>query len=161
MTKTALSFLFLVFLLCSCATNRHTVSQKTIIDSAKRASVFTELYLGSITATDNIDIILPKKYFTMPPISGTPSSETNESDTLKVRRRSTIITTAKDTTISCSTTTNTHHEAQEVSSEKHHNNAINTVSNHIRKGVIAIGLLIVLLLIWCPWRFNRQKTITG
>lgn len=95
---TKLLFCVASLIIASCATHRQVVTQTTSDYNSVETLLWTKFSSLFIDENEKIDIIFPRNLALTSPISGIPSKETPESDTIHIHRRSTKIACNSDTT---------------------------------------------------------------
>lgn len=157
MTSTQTLLYLTLILFSACATHRHTSTQTTENLNLQTAALSTLLSSVSVTGHDELDIIIPKNLEPWSPMSGTPSKETSESDTLKLRRRSSIIAHREDTTNTVADIAHTANQSTTTQSQSRHTLAITEDEFTLRGWLISLCFLLIIISIYYPWRHKSDN----
>lgn len=145
---------FLIF--SACATHRTETSETQAITTTNATSLFTHLSSIMADENENIDIIIPKTLTTLPPMSGIPTQETPESDTVKIRRRSTKIVLAQDTTAANQVAVNHSYQYKRAFETVTHQPEQVTKFSGMTLWFLTIIFIVAILLIFLPRKRSGQ-----
>lgn len=155
-TSTALAIILISF--ASCATHKHSVTQTTEENARSLTQILSQTKVLSLSEDEETTIILPKNLLPMSPISGTPSTETTESDTIKLHRRSNTIASLEDTTKAIASE-NTHHSTTTHSDYRcTHPPSLIQEPSCIPQFLTAIAFILVIICIYLPWKHRREAS---